>query len=213
MTPWSITFGFLFPVLYISASSVRERWRGRMNLEPADQQSFLSSLGAGVSLGIFMVLFQASFTVIKNALPAYNGGGFPLDGLHADIDRMLHGGIDPWRFFEPLIASGPVLQAMEFNYGLLWFLFNYGFLFLVLVSPSLAHLRRRYFYAFALTWILVGNVFAGLFLSAGPAFYGAVTGDAHRFADLVALLGDPHGRLALGGDLPELPLDHACLGQ
>lgn len=187
LKPWTITFGFLFPALYLAVRGMCGLWWRRMRT-PRDN-SFLAYFCAGMALALAMVLFQASFTVIKNALPAYNGGGFPLDGLHADIDRMLHGGIDPWRFFEPLIASGPVLQAMEFNYGLLWFLLNYGLLFLVLVSPSLAHLRRRYFYAFALTWILVGNVFAGLFLSAGPAFYGAVTGDGQRFADLVALLG------------------------
>ena len=33
-----------------------------------------------------------------------------------------------------------------------------------------------------LVWVILGNVLAGLFMSAGPAFYGRVTGDVSRFA-------------------------------
>ncbi|HSO47067.1 MAG TPA: phosphatase PAP2 family protein [Rhizobiaceae bacterium] len=187
--PWCVTFGLVFPSLYLT-------WRFRSwrqtRAEPPhiiahDPRLFLGTLCAGVLLALAMVFFQASFTVVKNALYVWNDG-FPLDELHADIDRMLHGGIDPWRFFEPLMASNQILNVMEFNYSILWFQLNFGILFIMLVSPGLSHLRSRYFLAFALTWIVVGNIFAGLFLSAGPVFYGAVTGDSQRFAELVSLL-------------------------
>jgi hypothetical protein len=39
-----------------------------------------------------------------------------------------------------------------------------------------------------LVWIVVGNVLAGAFLSAGPAYYGLVTGDTGRFADQLGFL-------------------------
>jgi membrane-associated phospholipid phosphatase len=42
-----------------------------------------------------------------------------------------------------------------------------------------------------LVWVVCGNALAGLFLSAGPAFYGAVTGDEGRFAAQLAFLA--HG--------------------
>ncbi|TIX65876.1 MAG: hypothetical protein E5V33_06590, partial [Mesorhizobium sp.] len=44
---------------------------------------------------------------------------------------------------------------------------------------------------FMAVWIIVGNVLAALFLSAGPAFYGAVTGDVARFGEQLAFLA--HG--------------------
>jgi membrane-associated phospholipid phosphatase len=53
--------------------------------------------------------------------------------------------------------------------------------------------RSRYLFAFMLLWIVVGNVLAGLFLSAGPAFYGLVTGDVGRFADQLAFLARGDG--------------------
>ena len=47
-----------------------------------------------------------------------------------------------------------------------------------------------------LVWILVGNLLAGLFMSAGPAFYGEVTGDKLRFAGLLEFLA--HGASSPG---------------
>jgi hypothetical protein len=39
-----------------------------------------------------------------------------------------------------------------------------------------------------LTWIVIGNIAAGIFLCAGPAFYGQVTGDPTRFGEQLAFL-------------------------
>jgi hypothetical protein len=39
-----------------------------------------------------------------------------------------------------------------------------------------------------LVWVVVGNVLAGPFMSAGPAFYAQVTGDTARFAEQMAFL-------------------------
>jgi hypothetical protein len=54
----------------------------------------LACLAAGVALLLSMMLFQGTYTSLKNTLPHWQGG-FPHDRLQADIDRWLHFGVDP----------------------------------------------------------------------------------------------------------------------
>ena len=141
----------------------------------------LARMAAGLCLLQAMALFFGTFTSLKNLLPLLHGG-FPYDRLHADIDAALHGGVDPWLLLQPVLGSDVMRGIIEWNYNVLWFALCYGVLFFVATSPKARHVRARYIFGFMLVWIVVGNVLAGLFLSAGPAFYGLVTGDVARFA-------------------------------
>jgi membrane-associated phospholipid phosphatase len=77
-----------------------------------------------------------------------------------------------------------------------------------------------------LVWIVIGNVFAVAFLSAGPGFYGLITGDTLRFseqamalsstygaADLQAYLWDYHikGEASLASGISAFPSVHVGL--
>ena len=64
----------------------------------------------------------------------------------------------------------------------------------VATSPRADAVRARYMLMFMFVWICLGNVLAGIVLSAGPAFYGAVTGDSERFAEQLAFLAEGGGR-------------------
>ncbi len=86
-----------------------------------------------------------------------------------------------------------VRVAVEWNYNVFWFLLNFGILFFVATSPKAAPVRTRYLVCFMAVWILVGNVLAALFLSAGPAFYGLITGDTARFGGQLAFLANGVG--------------------
>ena len=151
----------------------------------------LAALAAGILLMAGVTLVQGSFTSIKNALPLIYGG-FPHDRLQADIDAMLHFGVDPWRLYYAVAGSPLVRSVIEFNYNVVWFILNFGALFYVATSPRADGVRTRYLAMFLFVWIVCGNLLAGLFLSAGPAYYGDVTGDYTRFGAQLAFLAESH---------------------
>lgn len=187
---WTTLFAFILPIiaLLINAIRVVHRFDRRRSLAfkrmySTDRIAYLLS---GITLLMGLMFFQGSFTSIKNVLPIINYG-FPYDQLQADIDSWLHLNTDPWR---TLHALGPewALPIVEWNYNVLWFVICFGSLFYVVTSPQQRDIRLRYVVMFMLTWIICGNLLAGSFLSAGPAFYGAVTGDVERFAELTGIL-------------------------
>ncbi|MBZ9676670.1 phosphatase PAP2 family protein [Mesorhizobium sp. ES1-1] len=145
---------------------------------------------SGLCLVMALMIFQGTFTSVKNGMAVWQGG-FPFDVAHADIDAFLHFGVDPWRWLYMVAKNDFVRTVVEWNYNVLWFVFNFGALFFVMTSPRAASVRTRYAVCFMLVWIVIGNILAGLFLSAGPAFYGAVTGDTARFGEQLAFLA--HG--------------------
>ena len=153
----------------------------------------LAALAAGILLMAGVTLVQGSFTSIKNALPLIYGG-FQYDRLQADIDAMLHFGVDPWRLFYALAGTPLARSVIEYNYNVVWFILNFGALFYVATSPRADGVRVRYLAMFLFVWIVCGNLLAGLFLSAGPAYYGDVTGDYTRFGAQLAFLAESTGQ-------------------
>lgn len=159
----------------------------------------LSAIIAASLMLIMIMVFQGTFTSIKNTLAVWSGG-FVFDEVQANIDAALHFGADPWRYVRFMIEWPLLRAAVEYNYGVLWFLLSFGIVYFVSSSPKADKVRHRYLAAFMLVWILVGNVFAGLFMSAGPVFYGQVTGDFSRFAELLSILAAKGGDAAAGMD-------------
>lgn len=188
---WPSAFLVIFPAVYLLLAVLtvvhrveqRRRLAIRSLITPQRAAQFISGLALLVSL----MLFQGGFTSVKNALPIW-AGGFPHDVAQADLDRLLHFGRDPWLYLKPIIAHPWLLAFVEWNYNQLWFLFCYSSLFYVVVAKECAAIRSRYLVTYMLAWIIIGNLAAGVFLSAGPAFYGVVTGDVARFAPQLTLL-------------------------
>lgn len=194
---WLTIFAFLFPALavLIQYAQVIHRFdqRRTLALKRAFNADRTARLLAGSLLLIVLVFFQGTFTSIKNALSVWHGG-FPYDRVQADIDRWLHFGTDPWRYLLVVGDHPFIRQMVEWNYNVLWFALVFGALFVVATSPRLASVRGRYILCFMLVWIVCGNVLAGLFMSAGPAFYGEVTGDTARFAEQLSFLAGGLGQ-------------------
>jgi hypothetical protein len=138
------------------------------------------------------MLFHETVGSIKNALPIWHGG-FPYDVAQADLDRLLHFGQDPWRYLYAVAGSGFMRSIIEWNYNQGWFIVCFSALFWIAVSYEARAIRTRYMLCYVLVWIVIGNLFAGFFLSAGPAFYGHVTGDMARFGDQMAFLEGSQG--------------------
>jgi membrane-associated phospholipid phosphatase len=147
----------------------------------------LAHLFSGMALLMALMIFQGTFTSIKNVLPIMRGG-FLYDRLLADLDAQLSLGTDPWQLLYSYLQHEAVLKVIDWNYSVLWFVVNFGLLFYVVTSPRAVFVRVRYVMMFMIVWVVCGNIFAGIFISGGPAFYGSITGDGHRFAGQLGFL-------------------------
>ncbi|MFN7024690.1 MAG: phosphatase PAP2 family protein [Pseudorhizobium sp.] len=157
-------------------------WKHRRQI----MQDYLSAGGAGRAVAGLLVLvsfivLMGSFTTFKNLMPHFYDG-FPYDQIQADADWLLHFGHDPGPTLVRLLPYPLLRQAVEWNYSILWSLFGFLPVFFIAVYSKAEVVRLRYLTTLAASWIVVGSILACLFLSAGPAFYGSVTGDRLRFA-------------------------------
>jgi hypothetical protein len=189
---WLTNYGLIFPLLLLIGIHVRitlrlERRRGlgyRATFSPHHVARFAAG---SVLLMVGFLPFHVMFNAIKNAVPAQHG--FASDHFLADFDKVLHFGVDPGAFLVKHLGSDWLLRAIEVNYNTVWLAICFGSIYWVAVSPRCAGVRLRYCLCTLLSWILAGNVLASMFPSAGPIYYGLVTGDAERFANVTQLVG------------------------
>ena len=141
-------------------------------------------LGAGIVV-LMIPLFISIFTSFKTLIPFINP--YAWDVALADWDRLLHFGVDPWRLLHPLIAFPWVSSTINIGYHV-WFFMLYGMLFWQAFSTRDQQLRLQYLLTFVLTYSLLGGLAATLLSSAGPVYYGRVTGLEDSFAPLMDYL-------------------------
>jgi cytochrome c oxidase subunit IV len=163
-------------------------WASRRNaVADALSSAAIGRYASGLLALMTFTLFLGSFTTLKNLMPDLMGG-FQYDEIQADIDRILHFGRDPGPLLVALLDTWPLRRAIEWNYGVLWSMLGMLPIFFIAMSKTADRIRLRYFLAMFFTWTVAGSLLACLFLSAGPAFYGHVTGDAARFAPVLDAL-------------------------
>lgn len=197
LAAWSVNFGVLGPyfVTVIGVAHIVFRLKTRRRL--AFRAMFAPQrVGRFVAGTIFLLsallLFTAMFSAIKTSFPIDHG--FPFDRVQADIDRAIHFGIKPSHLLYAVAGSPVVLRLLEWNYNVLWFIISYFTLYWVVTSPRNEPIRVRYVLTWMICWIVIGNIIAGSWLSAGPAYYGLVTGDTARFAEQARLLATSAGQ-------------------
>jgi hypothetical protein len=134
---------------------------------------------------LFFPLFAATFSYMKSAIPHIQP--FSWDPTIAEWDRLLHGGYHPWELLQPLLGYPYVTTLVNAGYHL-WFGCAYGVILWQMADRRRPRLRMQYLLTFLLLWILIGNLAATLFSSAGPVYYGRVTGLADPFAPLMEYL-------------------------
>lgn len=130
-------------------------------------------LARALPLFLCFAVFVSVFTSLKTIIPVVHP--FSWDVRLAELDRLLHGGMDPWQRLQPLLGYPVVTAALNLVYNL-WFFTMFSILYWQLFTVSRPRLRLTFFYAFFLTWILNGTVLAMIFSSAGPCFYRVLTG-------------------------------------
>ncbi|WP_370677832.1 phosphatase PAP2 family protein [Pleomorphomonas sp. PLEO] len=141
---------------------------------------------AGLVLLLAFVPFMATFTAMKSFIGL---SGFTADVPLADLDRWLHLGVDPAVFLHRVFDYGVVWRFFAAIYGPGWMLWVDGFVFWMAVAAPTPDIRKRFFIGYIFAWAVLGNVVAWLAISAGPAFFAQVTGNADRFASVLAAVG------------------------
>lgn len=164
---------------------------------PTPLEAFLASLKtalgpqtvAGLLLFASITVFGGVFTSMKSMLT--DVVPFFADPQLASLDRFLHGQ-DPWLYtsaFVPRLLM-PALESFYLGGGGMVLL---GSMLAVLLVPALRRMRAQYLWTYVIMWALLGNVIAMAVMSAGPVFYGQVTGDAH-FEGLTTYLAQNSGQ-------------------
>lgn len=188
---WAVNFGVIGPIFVtlIGVIHIVVRLNHRRSL--AYRHMFaprrVARFVAGTLLLLTAVLlFTVMFSSIKTTFPVEHG--FLFDVAQADIDKAIHFGTDPYRLLYAIAEHPLVLRIVEANYNVVWFVICYFTLYWVCTSPRTEGMRVRYVLTWMVSWAVIGTLMAGYWISAGPAYYGLVTGDHARFADQIAFL-------------------------
>jgi hypothetical protein len=153
---------------------------------------------AGLALIALQVVLMGTFTSVKNMLP--DMATYSWDGFWANVDAALHGGHDPWTLLTSLVSQPAALKLVEFVYASGWMVMIGLVPAIVALSPKLAPIRVRFFLTYILSWMLIGNLLALLFMSAGPAFFAEI-GDGDRFRPLLDHVAANSGTLWSARDI------------
>lgn len=193
---WSVNFGLVGPffvtIIGIVHITLRLDRRRSLAYRAMFAPKRVARFVAGTALLLTaLLLFTTMFSAVKTSFPIDHG--FRFDVAQADIDKAIHFGVDPWRWLYAVAEYPFVLRIVEFNYNVLWFVICYFTLYWVVTSPRTAKLRVRYVLTWMFSWAIIGTLVAGTWLSAGPAYYGLVTGDTARFADQLSFLATTAG--------------------
>jgi hypothetical protein len=187
---WTLSAGIGLGIVFafkFFLRAIRERPERPLHLAADVAVTFLSpDRLAGLVRYYALAIFMGAFTTIKTMLPLINP--FWADPWLSSIDRFIHFGNDPWRIIHPLLGHQNLTQIIEFIYSPVWLSCLMIFvLYFSFTTSNLQH-RRRVILAFILVWAINGAILAGLFMSGGPAFYGALTHDHVRYAGLMQYL-------------------------
>lgn len=130
-------------------------------------------------------LFTTSFTVFKAAISDFQP--FAWDVRLAALDQALHGGVQPWLLLQGFLGHAPVTALLNGVY-LVWFGVVWTAITWLALSLEQRRLRMQFLLSFLVAGILLGNVAALFFSSAGPCFYGLVAAGPDPYAGLFAYL-------------------------
>ncbi len=143
-------------------------------------------LGDLAIASVACMFFAFAFSTTKSTLPHVIP--FWADPAFANIDRVLHFGAEPYEFVHRF-ASSISADWVVTVYFLVWAGIAIFFpVWLILVDKDAGRIRR-YLLLYVLTWLIVGNLLAGAFMSAGPIYYDRLLG-GDTFAPLIALLAE-----------------------
>jgi hypothetical protein len=148
-----------------------------------------TSLARATTLIVVFPVFHRAFAIYKSAIPLILP--YQNDPTWTSVDRWIHFGRLPYELLPTFLTTPGALHWLELLYLAWHAVVGAGILWVTMQSDSA--LRRRFYFAFVATWVLLGNVAALAASSGGPCYYHAlVGGTADPYAALMS-------RLALDG--------------
>ena len=129
--------------------------------------------------------FMSAFTLFKTSISVFHP--FAWDETFAELDRALHGGVQPWELLHPVLGY-PLVTAIINHIYHAWFFVLFGFLFFQAFQQARPQLRLQFFLSFLLCWIVVGSMAALYFSSAGPVYYERLFGEDAGYRELFTYL-------------------------
>jgi hypothetical protein len=160
---------------------------------------------------LLLPFFMSAFTSFKSMLPEIVP--FYLDPAFMSADKIVHFGWHPFEITHALFGGLTASSIINTFYHL-WFLVMWAAMMWHLVRLSERAQRLQFLLSFILLWTLLGSLAALVLSSAGPVYYGQVTGLADPFAPLMSRLYeiDATIRAAGGGGLPALEVQETLWG-
>lgn len=140
-------------------------------------------LAMALPLLVAMPIFMAGYTAIKNLIGLTIP--FTWDPTLAAVDAAVHFGTDPWRLIG--IENWTLTRFIDFSYTAWVALLAFVHAFIALRSPDEPD-RTRFFLVYVVSFAVLGNIGAAIFMSAGPFFPWADGAVAPAFQPLMAYL-------------------------
>ena len=141
-----------------------------------------------ICLPSFMSLFSSMKSIIHIIQPFY------LDEFLAKADRFIHFGYDPWRITHVFFGTAFFSALLNYFYNL-WFFIMFGFTIWHVVNVKSLKRRMQYLLCFIIIWPLLGSLFAVFWSSAGPVYYGNITGDHSLYSPMMESLRGFHAEV------------------
>jgi len=136
------------------------------------------------------VWLQTNFMSVKTTIPEIQP--FYLDEAARGWDRALFFGRDPYTLFAWLYDMPYFFNLIDKTYTF-WAAIIAGTWVYCFVTKKMERKRRyQYLISMVMLWFLAGNVFALLLSSAGPCYYGPITGDYSAYSGLMTQLQNIH---------------------
>ena len=148
---------------------------------------FVSPERAATVLPVVFVfpVFAATFTSLKSLIPKINP--YHWDVPLSKLSLAVHGGYHPWQWLQPVFGYPLITRALDLVY-VSWYPVLCAVLLWQILSQRDRMLRLQFFTTLMLSWILLGTVAATVISSAGPCFFGRITGLADPYAPLMDYL-------------------------
>ncbi len=185
--PALVVSGLIFALGYLIWLALVEREKRPLS-RLRGLVTFFSSWSGPLRIALPIVLvgmIGSAYTSMKGMIPLLQP--FAFDVSFAGFDKALHFGVHPWQLTHAVFGSAAATMVINFVYNL-WFLVSWGFLLWQIINLGQARKRMQFLLSFAMTWALLGSLGAVLMSSAGPVYYGYVTGLESPFAALMERL-------------------------
>ena len=138
----------------------------------------------GATMLVIVQVFIAAMSSFKMMIPRTEG--FQWDVWLANISPSLSG-MYAYELLQPIFGYPLVTVVLDRLYSL-WFLLVWAVVIWQAFSVRDLRLSTQFWMSFLLVWLVLGTLLATVLASAGPCYYGRITGLSDPFAPLMAYL-------------------------